>query len=296
MPKLAGYLFLDISMSVKPFKTYAEQLQILRDRGLRVDDADAALQVLQYHSYYRFSAYRFPFQDSKDHFKAGTSFSDIWNLYHFDLGLRQLVSEACKTVEIAIRARWAYCMAEKYGSQAYEKASVFRNAQLHTKLLATLDRELNRSDEVFVTHYRNTYSMQRPPIWGACEVMSFGLLSRFYENIGRDGDKKAIARTFELSINGLKSLLEHTVYLRNLCAHHSRLWNRQFTITVALPQSRPTDIVSSLNPAADRKVYNSLILLGHMIDIIEPESDWKSPFARPPRNAEATQPFRNGLP
>ncbi|MGK0464234.1 MAG: abortive infection bacteriophage resistance protein [Lentimonas sp.] len=262
-------------MSTKPFKTYAEQLKILQNRGLTVNDEDAALHILKHHSYYRFSAYRFPFQDAIDRFRTGTTFADLWALYCFDRIMRQLVSEACKAVELSIRARWAYCLSEKYGSQAYEVQTVFRNLQRHTQLLARLDKELNRSDEVFVTHYRNNHGMQRPPIWGACELMSFGLLSRFFENISRTSDKKGIAQTYDLSVDGLKSFLEHSVYLRNLCAHHSRIWNRRFTITVSLPQSRPFKIISSLHPPEGRRIYNLLVLLGHMLSMVEPKSDWK---------------------
>lgn len=116
--------------------------------------------------------------------------------------------------------------------------------------------------------------MQRPPIWAACEVMSFGLLSRFYENIKRDHDRKRIASTYGLSPDNLKSLLEHCVYIRNLCAHHARLWNRRFTVTVQLPQSSPAAVIPNLNPAEDRRLYNTLVLLLHMVDVIEPAAHW----------------------
>lgn len=261
-------------MNAKPFKSYTEQLQILKDRGLQVEDEGHALHVLAHHSYYRLSAYRFPFQEDVDHFRAGTSFSQLWELYCFDRKLRHLVTEACKAVELSTRARLAYTLSEKYGSQAYELPAVFKDPRMHTNNLASLDRELDRSDEPFVAHYRERYKMQRPPIWGACEVMSFGLLSRFYANIARDADRKAIARTYQLSIDGMKSLLEHTVYLRNLCAHHCRLWNRRFTITVGLPAKHPAPVVASLNREEDRKLYNSLVILVHLLAVIEPESDW----------------------
>lgn len=262
-------------MSGKPFKSYSEQLKILKDRGLLVENETDALHVLTHQNYYRLSAYRFSFQDAADHFREGTRFEQLWDLYCFDRVLRQLLSEACKAFEISIRARWAHCLSERYGSQAYEDQSLFRSNHRHAGLMTTLDRELSRSDEPFISHYQSQHSMSRPPIWGACEVMSFGLLSRFYENIGRARDKKAIARTYGLSVDGLKSLLEHSVYLRNLCAHHSRLWNRRFTVTVALPQSRPSHIITSLHPAEDRRIYNSLVLLGHVVNIVEPSSDWK---------------------
>jgi len=283
-------------MSAKPFKTYAEQLRILKKRGLLVRDEEEALHILKHHSYYRLSAYRFPFQNQSDKFRDGRTFDELWRLYCFDRVLRKLVSEACKAVELSIRARWAHCLSEKYGSQAYEDQSVFGNQQRHTKLLAGLDKELKRSDEVFVTHYRCNYDMPRPPIWGACEVMSFGLLSRFYENIARTSDKKVIAQTYDLSAGCLKSFLEHAVYLRNLCAHHSRLWNRRFTVTFSIPQSRPTSIVSSLYSPKDRRIYNSLVILGYMLSVIEPRSDWKKRLRMHLETSEGLRHSEMGFP
>lgn len=260
----------------KPPKTYPEQLAILKGRGLLVPDEPRALHCLEHHNYYRLSAYRYPLtvQGNPDQFLPGTTFDDLWNLYHFDRTLRQLVAEAVKRVEISVRARWAYVLAHAHGPQAYEHAPVFRNPQRHTDALARLDEELARSHEDFVPHYKNKYHMPRPPIWAACEVMSFGLLSRFYENIKRDRDKKQIANTYGLSIDCLKSLLEHCAYVRNLCAHHSRLWNRRFTITVQLPQSSPAALIPSLHPAENRRIYNSLVLLIHMVEVIEPHAHW----------------------
>ena len=262
-------------MPAKPFLTYDEQIALLESRGLKVNDHGFAEQILKHHNYYRLSAYRFPFQDRDDHFKSEVQFEDLWKLYQFDRGLRLLVSEACKSLEISIRARWAYVLAQKHGGLAYEIPSVFKNSHRHKSHLDSLDRELHRSHEAFVKHYSASYNMARPPIWAACEVMSFGLLSRFFENIRQASSKKLIAQTYGLSVGGLASLLKHTSYLRNLCAHHSRLWNRAFTITVSLPQKRPLNLLSSLNPSADRQIYNSLVLLIHIQKIVNPTSDWK---------------------
>lgn len=260
----------------KPPKTYSEQLTILKGRGLAVPDEARALHCLAHHNYYRLSAYRFPFTipGNPDQFLSGTTFDDLWGLYHFDRTLRQIVSEAVKRVEISVRARWAYVLGHTHGPQAYEHVPVFRHPQRHADALACLDEELDRSDEVFVGHYRQRYQMRRPPIWAACEVMSFGLLSRFYENIKRDRDRKQIANTYSLSADNLKSILEHSVYVRNLCAHHARLWNRKFTITVQLPQSSPASVLPNLHRAEDRRLYNTLVLLTHMVGVIEPTAHW----------------------
>ena len=266
----------------KPPCSYEQQLDILKSRGLVVHDEGKALHCLEHHNYYRLSAYRCVLtqQGSSDQFIDGATFDQLWSLYCFDRELRLLVMEAVKRLEISVRAHWAYTLGHKYGAQAYEDVSVFRNPGRHTSALCKLDDELRRSHEVFVSHFRQQYNMVRPPIWAACEIMSFGLLSRFYENLRRESDKKAIARVYDLSANGLKSLLEHAVYVRNLCAHHSRLWNRRFTITVALPKNRPNSLVESLNPAADRRVYNTLTLLAHIVNIVEPENHWKDRMRR----------------
>jgi abortive infection bacteriophage resistance protein len=260
----------------KPATTYADQLAILKGRGLVVTDEARARHFLEHHNYYRLSAYRFPLtvQGNPDQFLPGVTFDDLWGLYHFDRTLRQLVAEAVKRVEISVRSRWAYVLAHAHGPQAYEHTPVFRSPQRHTDALTRLDEELARSHEDFVPHYKKKYQMQRPPIWAACEVMSFGLLSRFYENVKRDRDKKQIANTYGLSIDNLKSLLEHCAYIRNLCAHHSRLWNRRFTITLQLPQSSPAAVIPNLNLAEDRRLYNTLVLLIHMVGVIEPEAVW----------------------
>ncbi|MBU0679188.1 MAG: Abi family protein [Verrucomicrobia bacterium] len=124
------------------------------------------------------------------------------------------------------------------------------------------------------THFRQQYGMNRPPIWAACEIMSFGLLSRFYENIKREKDRKAISQVYDLSPSNLESLLKHAAYVRNLCAHHSRLWNRRFTITVSLPKHQPAHVAASLNPREDRRIYNTLALLAYIVDVAEPENHW----------------------
>jgi abortive infection bacteriophage resistance protein len=68
--------------------------------------------------------------------------------------------------------------------------------------------------------------------------------------------------------------LEHSVYVRNLCAHHARLWNRRFTVTLQLPRSSPASILPNLYPQQDRRLYNTLVVLTHMVAVIEPNAHW----------------------
>jgi abortive infection bacteriophage resistance protein len=104
--------------------------------------------------------------------------------------------------------------------------------------------------------------------------MTFGVFSRLFALTGPAKIKKRVAGEYRIGLTVLESLLHHLVYLRNLCAHHSRLWNRKFTITLQLPMSYPPALVAALNPSEDRRLYNSLVLLAYFVGIIEPLSPW----------------------
>ena len=107
--------------------------------------------------------------------------------------------------------------------------------------------------------------------------MSFGILSRMFA-LKDLRIKKRIADTYFLPEPILESMLHHLTYVRNLCAHHSRLWNRRFTITLKLPVSFPVNVVRSVNGRTpdNRKIYNTLVLLTHTCAVIEQSDNWRS--------------------
>ena len=128
--------------------------------------------------------------------------------------------------------------------------------------------------------------------------MSLGSLSKWYENLSVRADRKRIADTYDLDEVTLASFLHHLTTLRNLCAHQGRLWNRRFTVTMKVPRSRPLAVVRAFHQGqdAERRIFNSLTLLAHVINIIVPENDW---LARVRRLVEATptvEPVAMGFP
>lgn len=261
---------------VKPAQTYEAQLNILMERGLSVPDRPFALQCLEHLNYYRLSAYRFPLavHGCPDQFLKNTSFTDLWNLYHFDRTLRRLVLDSAKRVEISVRSRWAYVLGHRYGSQAYEDAGLFKLAERHGKIMRKLDEELRRSKEDFVKHFKLQYNMQRPPIWAACEVCSFGQVSHFFEMLKKRQDRKEIANTYSIDESVLASFLHHLTVVRNHAAHHARIWNRKFTIKFKIP-SYPQELASNFSTESEeteRRIYNTLTMLLHLLNIIEPKS------------------------
>lgn len=260
----------------KPALTLDEQVDQLIGRGMRIDDRSRACHYLRHINYYRLTGYWLPFE--ADHgihaFHAGTSFDDVLNLYVFDRGLRLLLLDAIERVEVSVRANWAYHMAHAHGPHAYLEPAHSVRRDWHAGNLDKLLKTVKRSDEVFIEHYRKTYSEPpSPPIWAVCEVMSLGQLSRWIRQLSKK-DRGAIAKPFGLDQSVFGAFVHHITYIRNLCAHHNRVWNRSMTVTMQLPRSKPKHLSQQVNPRASRKIYNTLTLLAHWLEVCSPGHSW----------------------
>lgn len=264
----------------KPALTLDQQVDVLIRRGMTVASRDRALQHLQHINYYRLRAYwlpnEVPASAMGDHaFRPGTDFDDILDLYSFDRKLRLLVMDAIERVEVSLRTRWAHVLALRYGAHAYVDAAHFRNANRHAKCLDKLREEYQRSQETFVLHYRKTYTQpELPPFWGICELLSFGQLSLWYQNLADGADRVAIAKPYGVDEQILKSFAHHLTYVRNVCAHHSRLWNREMTIGLKIP-ARPQSLCAEFSTAMPKRIYNTLVMLAYLLDTISPGSAWR---------------------
>lgn len=260
----------------KPATTYADQVAILERRGMHIDDHAAAEFYLQHLNYYRLGAYWLPFEatHTPHAFVPGTRFTDALNLYLFDRNLRLLVLDAIERIEVSIRSQWAYQVAHRHGTHAYLDARLAANRGRWESDLTKLEKEVQRSDEVFIRHLLATYSEKLPPTWAVCEVMSLGLLSRWYGNLKPMPTRSAIASVYGVNEKVLASWLHHLTMVRNTCAHHGRLWNREFTIIPLIPKTKPLNLQHQFQPGS-RRLYNTLTILLHCMDIIAPRHSWR---------------------
>ncbi len=260
----------------KPATTYDQQIDLLKQRGMVIDDDDTARFYLQHLNYYRLGAYWLPFEtDHATHqFKPGTRFSDVLDLYIFDRELRLLVLDAIERIEVSVRSQWAYQLAHRHRPHAHLDAGLFDGKFWQSNLNKLAD-EVRRSDETFIRHHLATYAEPLPPAWAVCEVMSLGLLSRWYNSLKPIATRRAIANTYGVDEKVLQSWLHHLSLVRNICAHHSRLWNREFTITPNAPRSKPEHLSVEF-VVASRKIYNTLLILLHSMDTIAGHHHWRT--------------------
>lgn len=265
----------------KPALTVDDQIALLVRRGMEVPDRGRAGHYLRHISYYRLRAYWLPFEveakvDGDHVFAPGTSFDDALELYVFDRRLRLLVIDAIERVEVSLRAAWAHHLALKYGSHGYLDPKLY-DAERFERALKSLREEIDRSRDTFIVHYRMKYNEpELPPVWMVAELMSLGQLSKWFGNLKPRADRRAIAKPYGVDERVLSSFVHHLTHVRNICAHHGRLWNRQFTVTTKMPRA-PVNLVQALNPEgkAQRRLYNTLVLIAWFMGIVAPDSEWK---------------------
>ena len=252
--------------------TYDQQIDLLESRGLIFQNREKARSILQRISYYRLSAYWIPFQSCKDCFNKDATIEKVVELYNFDRELRTIVFDSLQIVEISIRTFLTYYLSNKYGAFGYADpqkfSTYFKN---HQKWLDDLNNELKRSREVFISHYKNKYHGSKYfPIWIVTEVISFGALSQLFAGL-RAYDQKEISKHFKAPHIVFKSWLHNLVYVRNICAHHARLWNRSLAIKPKIPKNIPLWHKPYTIP--NGKVFSTLSVLYYMMKIIDSGSD-----------------------
>jgi abortive infection bacteriophage resistance protein len=231
-------------------KTYAKPPLLLADqvqnhliaRGLTVSDPILATHYLSNINYYRLSAYLKPLQidgDPNHNYQKGTDIEQAMNFYRFDKKIRLLVFDEIERIEIAVRTQIMYQYSILFGSNWYEDASLFKSASAQSDFVDILNKEFGKTTEVFIRHYNTHYNNPPlPPSWMALEIISLGQISRLFKNLRSNTAKKAVADNFGIQEIVLESWLESLSYVRNICAHHARLWNKKIPKSPMLPIAR----------------------------------------------------------
>lgn len=254
---------------------FERQLALLKKRGLKVHNDKHALHVLEHINYYRLSGYYLPFQSKKDTFNVGTALDDILYLYEFDGILRNLLAEGLATIEVSCKTQIAHHIALKYGAFAHIQESNFdfRKPQVyisHAEWLDKVRQNINRSHESFKKHFFNKYHSESDlPVWMAVELMSFGDASHLYRGMKKQ-DRQDVARGyFRIDQRLMCSWLHTIVYIRNLCAHHRRIWNRKLAIRPLLNKKD-----ADWRGVDNSKIFAVILLIKKMMHFQDKWDEW----------------------
>ena len=229
-------------MEPKPFKSVDDQIAILRDRGMEICDDEFARRALREIGYYRLSGYSYPYRAVQaetallsDNFIEGTTIEKVVKLYRYDQELRAVTGLQLAKIEIVLRVMishelgrvdpYIHLSPHKLGKKAWDKVNV-RPTEQYSEWLDKYSLSVVRSNEDSVIHYKKKYDAILP-VWVAVHVLDWGGLRLLY-GFARDEQRKAIAQQLNISESQLSSWLHCLNEVRNVCAHHGRLYSRTF--------------------------------------------------------------------
>lgn len=262
---------------IKPPLTFEAQADLLISRGLHADKT-VLISRLQAVNYYRLSAYLYPFrQESSDNFKENTTLDQVWKHYTFDRQLRILVMDSIERIEVAVRTKLAYHFSHRHGAFSYLNKTFFPKLKVedHKRWLDEMKVEIERSKETFIKHFQTKYGdcHNLPPLWMLCEVMSFGKMLTFFNGVD-DDMRRIIAREYALEDRILQSWLGALNVIRNICAHHGRLWNRELGYKPYIPQKQKFPQWHDPVSVPNNRIFAVLTILRYLLNRVAPTSRW----------------------
>lgn len=275
----------------------SEQVELLKSRGLLIEDSDYAEVWLKKLGYYRLSAYWYPFRKNelffneetrekfliiKEEFEEKSNFKHAVELYLFDRKIRSILNAGISQIEVAVRVDIAHYMGKK-------NAFSYTDENLLDKKFTKCDQSgsskykiwlkkhedvINRSKEEFVAYNKKKYGLPLP-LWIAIEVWDFGVLSHFLSGL-KPIDKDNIAERFNVK-NGYVfcSWIRTLNYVRNLCAHNCRLWNRNIVDQYKTPGKDVTVFdVEVWNELDMSRIYSVICMVGYLLKEIDSTNQW----------------------
>jgi abortive infection bacteriophage resistance protein len=265
----------------RPHLSLEQQVDLLIRRGM-LGDRRLMLERLGSVGYFRLKGYTYPFREVDpsnperrlDTFRPSTRFEDVWARYAFDRRLRLLVMDAIERIEIAVRSRLAEEHGVRNGVFGYcqnPKSLPGCRGQAWHDLIDRHRREQDRSRDQFAEWYKNKYSERDMPIWMATEVWSLGTLLAFFTASGKDV-RAEVSKIFEVDESVLSSWLLSLNTVRNICAHHARLWNRELGTHPRIPNKRPE--WNSPQRVPGKRIFPVLTICRWSLARIAPQSSW----------------------
>jgi abortive infection bacteriophage resistance protein len=256
------------------------------ERGLIVDDEDTTKHYLHQIGYYRLCGYTLPFQkggggQDQHEFKHPVEFSTILDRYVFDRKLRLLLLDAIERIEVSFRAALSNSIAQRHTPHWYQNSALFEPGYDHGAMIKQLKHQIvhnattpekEAQRDIHIRHYYNTYyEPDMPPSWMVFETISFGTISRIFEWLYKS-ETGAVCTPLRVNHDTLSSWIHAISYVRNLCAHHKRVWNKTLTIKPAIARKHKEKF------QGNNKIYGVMVVVQILLDQVAPDNTWAERF------------------
>lgn len=221
-------------MIEKKFKNLEEQIEILKYKGMTIEDEEFAKEVLLRENYFFLSGYRFPFmiENSNKRFIEGTTFEELYSLFLFDRAFRNILFKNLLIIENNLKSITSYQLSRKYG---YREKDYLKNKNFTSKpeksrqvndLIKKMKRQIriNGGQHTATQHYVSNYGYI--PLWILVKVLSFGIVSEMFTILKKE-DQQAICEVYHITIEELTTYLPILANYRNLCAHEDIVYDNK---------------------------------------------------------------------
>lgn len=293
----------------KPWLTLDEQVDKLESRGVSVVSRAEDRNLLAKIGYYRLSGYLYPFRLSETYiddgrqkvrvladYRAGTTVAYAAELIDFDRCLRMLVLEGVERIEVSLRMQVAYTLGERsafahqdpksytssFTAEHLDEETGEQRPSKLSRMLARIQDRQNGSDEAFVAHFRDRYD-GRLPIWALTEILEFGQVGQLFGGLQNDLASRIAAAYAVPTKKMFGSWISSLNYVRNVSAHHARLFNRMLVIAPSRPTFEQVPLLGHLRTEDGSKAtfgtYNALAIMAYLISVIDPSCDWNRRLA-----------------
>lgn len=253
--------------------TFDEQIDLLQSQGLEIGDRKRALRILQNISYSRFKSYLIPLmEDRRSHqFRKGATLEQAYALYGFDRRLRELIFHELEKIEISIRTRISYASMDADAGYWFTNPDYYCDPKQCREILRRVKSEVDRSDNDAIKRFKEKYTNEFPPCWMTLEATSMGTLSTLYDALRPGKFKRKLAEYYGVSDVVFASWLHHLVYIRNTCAHHSRVWNKTLSVQAMVPRNAQYYFPEQALDAGAH-IYLTLCIIKYLINTIKPDN------------------------
>lgn len=281
----------------KPFLSIEDQLNLLIQKGMIISDIETAKHHLKHISYYRLSGYFYLMKTditSSNIFKKNSLFSDVINLYNFDDKLRSIMIDILKRIEISLRSNISQILG-KISPHAYinEKSYTkkFINQKKYETLITSIQKKYEKSQDDCIKSFKSKYSNPLP-VWISSEIWDFGILTHIIGGMKFEY-RKQLANLYRISNPLLISSWIYSLnHVRNICAHHGRLWNRNLLIEPKYPNDFNLPILNHLTSSKKSSIYAIAAIAKYFENFIDPYSSWKNDFIKIIKNFPTTEHFQ----
>lgn len=210
-------------LKLKEPKTYAEQIEILKSRGLVILDEKNAINTLSSINYYSISGYLHNFKNKDGTYSNNLSFEKVIKIMQCDRRMKSIIKYALDLIENNLKTKIAYILAHKIGSTGYLERKNYKDKDEYDILNKKFQNSVRNNKKLpFVVHHNEKYNGVFP-IWVAVELFTMGMISNMYKNLDTRL-QKLISLEFRTGVNQLSSWIENITYIRNLSAHNMRIY------------------------------------------------------------------------